>query len=114
MLERSVRRHATVWSDRANDTRDFVWDLLAMGVMPHVAQNERGRRSAIDGRTTRQPCYRRSQHRRKLVEEEFSWIKIVGGGGKLRYHGRASNMHWFELTAAYNLTRLANIESADA
>ena len=51
---------------------------------PHVARNERGRRSAIDGRTTRPAGYGRSLRRRKLVEEVFGWLKTVGGGRKLR------------------------------
>ena len=115
MLERSVRGPATLGADRGYDTRDFVWDLRGLGVTPHVAQNERGRRSAIDGRTTRHPGYRQSQRRRKRVEEVFGWIKTVGAGGKLRYLGRARNKLWFELTAAaYNLTRLANLEAAAA
>ncbi len=115
MLERSVRGPATLGADRAYDTRDFVWGLRSLGVTPHVAQNERGRRSAIDGRTTRHPGYAQSQRRRKIVEEVFGWIKTVGAGGKLRYLGRAHNKLWFELTAAaYNLTRLANIEAAAA
>ena len=115
MLERSVSGRATLGADRAYDTRDFGWDLRALGVMPHVAQTERGRRSAIDGRTTRHPGYRRSQRRRKLVEEIFGWIKTVDAGGKLRYLGRVRNKLWFELTAAaYNLTRLAKIEAAAA
>lgn len=82
---------------------------------PHIAQNEQGRRSAIDGLTRRYICHRRSQRRRKLVEEVFGWIKKVGAGGKLRYLGRARNRLWFELTAAAcNLTRLANIEATAA
>ena len=44
MLERSVQGRATVEADRAYDTRDFVWALRGLGVTPHVAQNERGRR----------------------------------------------------------------------
>ena len=32
MLERSVRGPATLGADRTYDTRDFVWDLRAMGV----------------------------------------------------------------------------------
>ncbi len=80
-----------------------------------MAQNERGRRSAIDGRTTRHEGYRQSQRRRKRVEEVFGWIKTVGAGGKLRYLGRARNKLWFELTAAaYNLTRLVILEVATA
>ncbi len=115
MLTRSVRGPATLGADRAYDTRDFVWDLRGLGVTPHVAQNEQGRRSAIDRRTTRHPGYAQSQRRRKRVEEVFGWIKTVGAGGKLRYLGRARNKLWFELTAAaYNLTRLANLEAAAA
>ncbi len=115
MLERSVCGPATLGTDRGYDTCDFIWDLRALGVTPHVAQNERGRRSAFDVRTTRHPGYAQSQRRRKWVEEVFGWIKTVGAGGKLRYLGRASNKLWFELTAAaYNLTRLANLETAAA
>ncbi len=116
MLTRSVRGPATLGTDRGGyDTRDFVWDLRGQGVTPHVAQNERGRRSAIDRRTTRHPGYAQSQRRRKIVEEVFGWIKTVGAGGKLRYLGQARNKLWFELTAAaYNLTRLANLEAAAA
>jgi hypothetical protein len=44
-------------ADRAYDTRDFVAELRDRCVTPHVAQNVRGRRSAIDGRTTRHPGY---------------------------------------------------------
>jgi len=115
MLERSVTEPATVGADRAYDPRDFVWDLRALGLTPHVAQNQRGRRRAIDRRTTRHPGYRQSQRRRKLVEEVFGWIKTLGTGGKLRYLGRARNKLWLELTAAaYNLTRLDNLEPATA
>jgi hypothetical protein len=45
----------------------------------HVAQNTSGRRSAIDGRTTRHPGYPTSQRLRKRIEECFGWIKTVGG-----------------------------------
>ena len=114
MLERSIRGPATLGADRAYDTRDFVWHLRGLGVTPHVAQNEQGRRSAIDRRTTRHPGYAQSQRRRKRVEEVFGWIKTVGAGGKLRYLGRDRNKLWLELTAAYNLTRLANLEAAAA
>ncbi len=111
MLERSVCGPATLGADRGYDTRDFVGRVRALGVTPHVAQNDRNRRSAIDRRTTRHAGYR--QRRRKRVEEIFGWIKTIGGGGKLRYLGRARNKLWFELTAAaYNLTRLAQLEAA--
>ena len=72
-------------------------------------------RSAIDRRTTRHAGYQHSQRRRNRVEEVFGWIKTIGEGRKLRYLGRARNKLWFELTAAaYNLTRLAQLEAAAA
>ncbi len=100
MLERSVCGPATLGADRAHDTRDFVWKARALGVTPRVTQNDRGRRSAIDRRTTRHAGYHQSQRRRKRVEEVFGWIKTIGGGAKLRYLGRARNKLWFQLAAA--------------
>lgn len=47
----------TLGADKAYDTKDFVKDLRSMKVTPHVAQNINGRRSAIDGRTTRHSGY---------------------------------------------------------
>ena len=111
MLARSVRGRATLGADRGYDTRDFVAAVRARGVTPHVAQNDRGRRSAIDGRTTRHRGYGRSLRQRKLVEEVFGWVKTVGGGRKLRYVGRERNRAWLELTAAaYNLVRMSRLE----
>ena len=115
MLDRSVAGRATLGADRAYDTRDFVAALRARGVTPHVARNARGRRSAIDGRTTRHPGYGQSQRHRKRVEEVFGWLKTVGGGRKLRYVGRERNRAWLELTAAaYNLVRLARLAPVPA
>ena len=77
-----------------------------MRVTPQVAQNTKGRASAIDGRTTRHPGYAISQR----VEEIFGWTKTVGGGRKLRYIGVARNQMWADLTvAAYNLVRMAKL-----
>ena len=110
MLERSVSGCGTLGADRGYDTRDFVAELRARGVTPHVAQNDRGRRSAVDGRTTRHRGYRQSQKRRKIVEQVFGWMKTVGGGRKLRFVGRERNRCWLELTAAaYNLVRMARL-----
>ena len=80
MLERSVRGRATLGADRAYDTRNFRGGGARRGVTPHVARNDRGLRSAIDGRTTRHAGYGRSLRQRKLVEEVFGWLKTVGGG----------------------------------
>ena len=48
------RNRITVGADKAYDTADFVAQLRAMAVTPHVAQNITPHRgSNIDGRTTR-------------------------------------------------------------
>ena len=115
MLERCVRGPATGGADRADDTRDLVWEARGLGVTAQVAQNDRGRRSAIDGRTTRHADSRKSQRRHKRGEEVVGWTKTVGGEAKLRYLGRARHQLWFELTAAApNLTRLAQLEAGAA
>jgi Transposase DDE domain len=42
----------TLGTDKGYDSADFVRALRGKAVVPHVAQNTSGRRSAIDGRTT--------------------------------------------------------------
>lgn len=54
MIATATRKsRATLGSDKAYDAAEHVARLRAIGVTPHVAQNKSGRRSAIDGRTTR-------------------------------------------------------------
>ena len=72
-------RAITLGADKGYDAADFVNELRAMNVTPHVAQNTSGRRSAIDGRTTRHAGYAVSQRIRKRIEEAFGWIKTVAG-----------------------------------
>src|SRR5664280_2735711 len=63
-------RRITVGEDEAYDTADHVAKLRAIGVTPHVTQNNgptktgKSRRSAIDDRTTRHQGYGMSQSRR--------------------------------------------------
>src|SRR5215469_8149951 len=61
--------------------------LREQTVTPHVAQNQSGWRSAIDGRTTRHPGYAISQRIRKRIEEAFGWAKTVAGLRKMRHRG---------------------------
>src|ERR671933_2963345 len=77
----------TLGADKGYDTHDLVAQVRAAGVTPHVAQNTKGRRSAIDGRTTWRPGYAVSQRNRKLVEEIFGWMKTTGGLRRTRYRG---------------------------
>lgn len=101
---------ATLGADKAYDTRAFVADLDARGIVPHIARNTSGRRSAVPETIAETPEYATSQRRRKLVEEPFGWLKTVGGGRKLRYLGVAKNQFWFQIGAAgYNLIRIAKL-----
>ena len=102
-------------ADKAYDAEDFVNELRSMNVRPHVAQNDNGRRSAIDGRTTRHAGYGMSQRIRKRIEEGFGWIKTVAGQRKTRFRGR-DRVGWaFAFAAAaYNLVRLPKLVAASA
>ena len=104
------RYRITVGADKAYDTQDFVQSLRTLNAVPHVAQNCQGRKSAIDGRTTRHPGYAISQRLRKRVEEIFGWMKTVGNLRKTRHRG-VERVGWiFTLTAAaYNLVRMRNL-----
>jgi transposase len=100
----------TLGADKGYDTRDCVAGLRGDGVTPHVAQNSSGRRSAIDGRTTRHPGYAVSQRIRKRVEEIFGWMKTVGGFRRTRVRGRErTELLGYFVAAAYDLVRMSNL-----
>jgi transposase len=103
-------RRITLGADKGYDTADFVAEMRRQGVTPHVTQNNKRRRSAIDGRTTRHPGYETSQRVRKRIEEVFGWMKTVGGQRKTRYRGTAKVGWMFTLSAAaYNLIRMPKL-----
>ena len=100
----------TLAGDKNYDTRQCVADLRQRRVTPHVAQNTRGRHSAIDGRTTRHPGYDTSQRIRKRVEEIFGWMKTIGGFRRTRFRGLdRTGLAGYLVGAAYNLVRLARL-----
>jgi transposase len=103
----------TVGADKGYDTRNFVAQARDLEVTPHVAQNTSGRKSAIDGRTTRHPGYAISQRIRKRVEEVFGWMKTIGLMRKTRHQGVA-RVGWMFVfaAAAYNLIRMRNLAGA--
>ena len=97
----------TLGTDRGYDAADFVEELRAMNVRPHIAQNTSGRRSAIDTRTTRHWGYAASQRIRKRIEEAFGWIKTVAGLRQTKLRGlRKVDWAFTFATAAYDLVRL--------
>ena len=106
----------TLGADKAYDVREFVSDLRARRITPHIARDDhltktgKRRTSAIDGRTTRHPGYGVSLRVRKRIEEVFGWSKTIGGLRKTRHKG-TDRVDWvFTLaTAAYNLIRLPKL-----
>jgi transposase len=103
-------KRVTVGTDKAYDTQDFVKQTREMNVTPHVTQNTKGRRSAIDDRTTRHAGYKLSLHCRARIEEINGWLKTVGGQRKTRYRGEELVGWMFELgLAAYNLVRMRKL-----
>jgi hypothetical protein len=61
----------------------------------------------------RRAAFKKSQRRRKLVEEFFGWVKTVAGMRRARHVGREKIRQCFELAAAaYNLVRMKNLLAA--
>ncbi len=106
-------RAVTLGADKAYDSRDFVNELRSLNVTSHVAQNDSGRRSAIDGRTTRHAGCPVSRRIRNRIEEAFGWMKTVGGRRKTRFRDRERGGWDFVITAcAYSLIRLPKLLAA--
>ncbi len=69
----TTTRRRTVAGDKGYDTSGFVAEVRELGFTPHIAQHTNGRRSAIDGRTTRHAGHAVSMRIRKRIEEPFGW-----------------------------------------
>ena len=112
MIEPLADRSCTITlgADKAYDVEDFVNELRSLRVRPHVAQNNNGRSSVIDGRTTRHGGYAISQRLRKRIEEAFGLIKTVAGQEKTKLRGLDRVGFAFTFAAAaYNLVRLPKL-----
>lgn len=103
-------RRITVGADKAYDAKDFVTAVRDLDVTPHVSQHDNGRRSNIDGRTTRHPGYNISLSCRWLVEKTFGWIKEVGPVRQVKVRG-LHRVDWVFVfsCAAHNLLRLPKL-----
>src|SRR6266498_3982271 len=90
---KAAGRRITAGEDKAYDTADHVANLRAIGVTPHVTQNQavtktgKTRTSAIDERTTRHEGYGMSQSRRAMTECIFGWGKQHGTMRKTKHRG---------------------------
>jgi len=112
----------TLGADKAYDVRQFIGDLRARGVTPHIAIDGHvriasghawGRSTAVDARTTRHAGYAISQRSRKRIEEIFGWIKVSAGLARVKLRGRDRVDAAFRLAlSAYNLVRLSRLLGA--
>ena len=81
-----------------------------MNVIPHVAQNTSGRRSAVPDAIALSAGYAISVQKRKLIEQGFGWAKTVGRMRRVMVRRLKRVDQIFVLTmAAYNLTRVRTL-----
>ena len=102
MIEKHADRpnRITLGAGKGYDAEDVVNELRSMNVTPHIARITAGRRSALDGRTTRHPGYAFSQRLRKRIEEGFGWGKEFGLLRRIRMRGRERVDMAFAFSAA--------------
>ena len=103
--------HITLGADKGYDAAEFIEALTDMKVLPHVAQNTSGRRSAVPDSIACSDGYAISQQKRKLIEQGFGWAKFIGPIRQVMVRGLEKVDQLFVLTmTAYNLTRMRTLE----
>jgi transposase len=101
----------TLGADKGYDATEFTDALIQMMVLPHVAQNTSGRRSAVPDHIAAADGYVISQQKRKLIEQGFGWAKFIGPIRQVMVRDLKRVDQLFVLTmAAYNLKRMRTLE----
>ena len=99
----------TLGADKQYQEREFVRALRARGIVPHIAEYERGqlqRRNSLRAEERNSVEFVRSQRKRKLVEQSFAWIKHWAGFRQVKLRSRRKVEWLFQIAAAaYNLVR---------
>lgn len=97
----------TLGADKGYDAKEFIDALQEMKVLPHVAQNTSGRKSAVTDAIAATPGYAISVQKRKLIEQGFGWAKTIGGMCQVMVRGIEKVDQIFALNmTAFNLTRM--------
>ena len=100
----------TLGADKGYDAQEFVTALEEMKVIPHIAQNKNGRRSAVPDDVVASEGYSISQQKRKRVEQPFGWGKLIGGLRQVMVRGLEKvDQALMMLMTAYNLTRMRTL-----
>jgi hypothetical protein len=100
----------TLGADNGYDAQELVDALQELGVLPHIAQNKSGRRSAVPEHIAQTEGYAISQQKRKLIERGFGWAKLIGPIRQVMVRGLKKVNQLFVLTmAAYNLASMRTL-----
>jgi transposase len=116
--EARERPRRTLGADKQYQEREFVRALRQRGIVPHVAEYEKGelrRRNSLGAEERGSPGFVQSQRKRKLVEQSFAWIKHWAGFRQVKLRTRRRVEWLFQLAAAaYNLVRGARLRAGMA
>jgi hypothetical protein len=100
----------TLGADKGYDAQEFIDACESLKVVPHVAQNTSNRRSAVANEIAGSVGYALSQQKRKLIEQSFGWVKVVGRMRQVMVRGLQKVDQMFVLNmAAYNLVRMRSL-----
>ncbi len=100
----------TLGADKGYDAQEFIEACEQLKVVPHVAQNKSNRRSAVADEIAGSVGYALSQQKRKLIEQSFGWVKMVGRVRQVMVRGLEKVDQMFVLNmAAYNLVRMRSL-----
>lgn len=100
----------TLGADKGYDAAEFVAELRRLKVVPHVAQNKSGRRSAVPDEVAQSDGYGVSMQCRKRIEQGFGWAKTIGQMRQVMVRGLKKVDQMFVLNmAAYNLVRMRSL-----
>lgn len=109
-------RARSLGADKQYQERKFVHALRRRGIVPHIAEYERGnlqRRNSLQKEERDSPGFVQSQRKRKLVEQSFAWIKHWAGFRQVKLRSRRRVEWLFQIAAtAYNLVRMGRIRAA--
>lgn len=103
-------KRITLGADKQYQDPTFVQALRKRGVVPHVAEYEKGRnvcKNSLKAEERDSEGFRISQRKRKLVEKVFGWAKLDRVLRQVKLRGVAKVQALFCLAmTAYNLRRM--------
>jgi len=117
LLDRMKRRNGsiTLGADKGYQEEEFVRQLRARRVVPHVAEYAPNPKwpSALTEAERNDPGFATSQRKRKLVEKVFGWAKLDRGLRQVKLRG-LRRVDWTVqlLATAHNLRRMQTLLAA--